>query len=444
MNKAVAFLIRRRLWRFRFIHLVITGLVATVMVSVLLFQGYLMALTGEFTGQLTYPTLPNACLVRIPANGILPSLWRIAPQLQLSTWSVSIAAGQVEMAGVSNTSLSDWPLPAPGEVWLPASQRGRLYTEQVGDILTVSQLGGRDWASAEARVAGYYDDGGYLSPILASMQWIGGWSRQSPNSTIVGYPEQAAQDLRRWASSYPEAELLTPQGIAQGASDLVSSLYSGGYAAVLMGAIFLALGFGVMALLVFLDSRTELAILKALGTRPREAGFFFWGEFSAAVLLGVPLGWWLTQWLQSRLDIPIALSGSVFRTALTVVLISYGLAMLAPARLAQRAQVNDLLFHRPVLLLSQSVSSLSRHEPSLHDLLSRGWSCIRLETDGEAFPGIVLRPVDATVKQGETLAWQSTCFGLGEKKYVAPHDGILRVADESRGVLAIEPIGKSS
>lgn len=439
MNRAAIFLVRRRLWRFRFIHLVIAALVATVMVAILLFQGYLVALTGQFSGQLVYPTIPGAFLARSTASGSSPGVTGAYVQLQLAVWPVTTPVGRVEMAAVTGSRLADWPSPEPGDVWLPASQQGLLYRQQVGDRLELTMFSGSAWTTREARVAGYYRDGGYLTPLLVNSKWVSEWANRQVSSFVLICSEQASQQLQRWASGNAQAQLLTRDTIAQGAGSLVRSLYSGGFSAVLLGAIFLALGFGVLALLVFLDSRTELAVLKALGTRPREASLFFWAEFGLSALFGVALGWAAINWLQPRFDSLLVINWSVLRVALLVVAGSYGLAMLAPARLAQRAQVNDLLFRRPILLLSQSISTLQRNTPSLQDLFSRGWTCIKLEQDGDVFAGIIVRPAGAHVKLGETLAWQSTWFGLGEKRYVAPHDGILQVADPQRGVLAISP-----
>lgn len=439
MNRAMVFLMRKRIWRFRFVYLVLAGLVATVMIAVLLFHGYLMALTGEFAGKLVYPTLPDAFLARAPVGQSTPLVNSANIQLQLYLWPVQAPMGEVEMAEVTTTRLPDWPSPAPGEVWLPLSQQGRLYTEQTGDWLELSMFNGRAQVTVQALVAGYYRDGGYLSPLLVNRQWLSEWANRQASSIAIVCTEQARQQLQYWASEDPAVEILTAQSIALGASGLVRSLYSGGYTAVLLGAIFLALGFGLLALLIFLDSRAELAILKALGTRPREATLFFWCEFALSALLGLGLGRLVVNWLQPRLGALIVLNWSVWRSALTVVAGSYLWAMLAPARLAQRAQVNELLFRRPVLLFSQSITTLARNAPGLQDLLSHGWTCLRLELDGDSFPGVIVRPAGAPVKTGETLAWQSTWFGMGERRYLTPHDGVLQVADPQRGVLAISP-----
>ncbi|MGI6358466.1 MAG: FtsX-like permease family protein [Bacillota bacterium] len=437
MNRAIPFLIGKRLWKFKFVHLVIAAFVATVLMAIMLYQGYLVALTGQFGGKLNHPQIPTVYLARAPQGTGLPYVTSGSLQLQLSTWPVFAPGGRVEMAGVSVSRLPEWPVPEPGEVWLPASLRGSVFNEQVDDEITLTRFDGRNWTSATAKVAGYYQDGGYLTPLLANMHWVSEWVRQIPNNTLLAYTERAGQQLERWANNFRQAELLTKHHIAQGAGSLVRSLYAGGNTAVLMGAIFLALGFGVMALLVFLDSRSELAMLKAMGIKPREAGIFFWIEFGISAGVGVLLGWLLMRWLQPRLGTTVVFNGSVFQTALLIIVGSYLLAMLIPTRLAHRAQVNDLLFRRPVLLWSEPVRETRGKQAGLSDLTSKGWTCIKLEVDDGSFPGIILRTAGSSVKEGETLAWQSTWFGLGEKRYIAPHDGILQVADHQRGVLAI-------
>lgn len=440
MNRAIPFLIGRRLWRFKFVHLVIAAFVATVLVAIMLFQGYLLSLTGEFSGQLSYPQIPAAYLAKIPQGASQPYVTSGSLQLQLFTWPVFAPGGRVEMAGVGSSRLPEWPVPEPGDIWLPTSLRGSIFNEQVDEEITLTRFDGRNWSTATAKVAGYYQDGAYLNPLLANMQWVSEWVSQMPESTVLAYNEHAGAQLQRWFNSFQQArqaELLTEHNIVQGADSLVRSLYSGGNTAVLMGAIFLALGFGVMALLVFLDSRQELAILKSMGTRPREAGLFFWIEFGISAGVGVLLGWLAMRWLEPRLGLQIVNNFTVFRIGFLIVAGSYLLAMLAPARLANRAQVNDLLYRRPVLLWSESVSEAQGAQMALSDLTARGWTCIRLEQDDGNFPGIILRTAGSRVKEGETLAWQSTMFGLGEKRYLAPHDGTLQVADSQRGALAI-------
>ncbi|HHW99470.1 MAG TPA: hypothetical protein GX738_07585 [Firmicutes bacterium] len=120
-----------------------------------------------------------------------------------------------------------------------------------------------------------------------------------------------------------------------------------------------------------------------------------------------------------------------------LVAISFAIALYAPARLARVAAVNELLLKRPILLFTQVISNVEGHRPALDDLVNRGWSCIKLETDEKGFLGTVVPQIGAFVRQGELLAWQPTWFGMGEKRYVAPHDGIVQVVDPKRGVVAL-------
>lgn len=437
MNKAEPFLVGRRLWRFRFVHLLIALLTAATLMAVMIHRGYLVSLTGQFGGQLVQPTLPADTLVRVSSGVTPPVVTDARLQLQLDCWQVVTPAGKAEMAGVASSLLSDWRQPAPGEVLLPLSLRDQTYHQAVGDQITLVWLGGQGWRRVQATVAGYYPDGGFVSPLLVDPAWAVEWVGANPTSRWLAYPELANKQLERWSSLNPGAELTTANSIARDADNLVASLYSGGSAVVLLGSAFLGLGFGILALLVFLDSRTELAVLKATGLRPVEVGRLFWVEFGCSSAAGLLLGLLALTWVRDRLAELLTLNPTVFRSGLVVVVGSFGLAMLAPTRLATRAKVNELLLRRPILLWSRVISSPERPSPGLEDLQRHGWSCIRLERDDSAFRGVVLRPAGSKVKQGETLAWQSTWFGLGEQQYLAPHDGLLQLVDIERGVLAI-------
>lgn len=434
-----ALLAAQRLRRFRFVHLLIAPLVAMVLTGVLIWQGYLVSLTGQFTGRLDYPTLPADILARVMPGVTPPVVTDARLQLQLNCWDVVAPGGQVEMAGVTSSQLATWQEPAAGEVLLPESKHGQVFLQEVGDQITLARFSDQAWRRVQARVAGYYSDGGYLSPILVNAAWALEWVGANPESVMLGYPEQANKQLDRWSGLNPQAELTTSVTISQDASGLVGSLYSGGNAAVFLGCVFLALGFGILAMLVFLDSRTELAVLKAMGLRPREVGLLFWAEFGVSTLAGILLARLVMLWVGAQFADLLTLNGTVYRTGVLVVAGSFAFAMLAPARLAVRAQVNELLLRRPILLWSRTVSATERKNPGLDDLHDRGCTCIQLERDEHGFPGVVLHRQGASVMQGETLAWQSVWLGMGEKKYVAPHAGVLEVVDAQRGVLAISP-----
>ncbi len=103
MNRAELFV--KRLWLFRFAHLLISFLVATVMVAVMLFQGYLLSLSGEFSGRLIKPEIPSDMLCRVLPGVRAPVVTDAVQQLRMSVWTVQVPAGRVEMAAVYSSAI---------------------------------------------------------------------------------------------------------------------------------------------------------------------------------------------------------------------------------------------------------------------------------------------------------------------------------------------------
>lgn len=434
-------LARKRLFRFRFIHLLAAVLVGAVVTVALLYQGYVGALADNFKGRLIYPELPGSIALHIPGFGTPPNTVWHSPTINLSLWEVTTRHGNIRMAGVIGTRLGNWPHPKEHEAWLPASLRGQVYNEVAGDSLFLTHFGEGEWQQAELTVAGYYDDGGYLSPILVSNAWARDWLGQfAIDETIVVYQQESLTQLRRGVTAIKGANLVMLDHSLHGANYLVSNMYAGGNGALLLGITFLAIGLGTFGLLVFLDSRSEMAVLKALGLKPKEASRLLLLEFSLSAVAGLLLGWCSLNLLQGRINFPLRLDLDLLRHGVILVAASFAIALFAPARLARVATVNELLLKRPILLLTQKISTIEGNRPALHDLTSQGWTCLKLEQDENGFLGSVIPVVGTFVREGELLAWRPIWFGMGEKRYVAPHDGVLQVVDPQRGVLAISDL----
>lgn len=436
------FLLCKRLHRFRFPYLLAAFLVAAVLTAALLYQGYVNALSSQFRGRLTHPTIPGAIMARQLPGVQPPVVVNAQPLLKLHIWDINTRHGNLQIAGVASTTLADWPLPQPGEVWLPESLKGQVFDEEVGDTIALTHLGNQGRSTATARVAGYYADGGFLNPLLVSQAWVASWLDEEAGSIILAYPEAALNELRRWEGNNEKAELIRQNDVVQNATNLVGSIYAGGQGAILLGVVFLALGLGTLAMLVFLDSRGEFAVLKALGLRPRTVGRLLWAEFAVTVAVGLGIGWVILLLTARQVGFPLAIDTHLFRYGLLLVAIAYLVALVAPARLARVALVNELMLGRPILLWKQIIGKPVERHPAFHDLLEQGLTCLKLERDGQSFRGAILQAVGARVKQGEPLAFLPVWFGMGEKHYVAPHDGILRVVDPGRGVIGIAPIQK--
>lgn len=430
-------LLSRRLRRFRFTYLLAALLVAAVLTAALLYQGYVNALSSQFSGRITYPEIPSAIIARQLAGAPVPVVVEAKPKVQLHLWNVGTRHGSVQLAGVGSSQLDEWPQPAAGDVWLPESLRGQVFNEKVGDRLALTYFSQQERSTATVRVAGYYADGGWLSPLLVNQAWAAAWLEVEADSTIYAYPETAQSALQRWRERSEQPQLIHQTDIIQSANKLVGSIYSGGSGTIILGVVFLALGLGTLALLVFLDSRSEFAILKALGLRPRTVGGLLWAEFGVALLVGLGIGWGAVLLIQQQVTFPLALDTRLFSFGLLLVAVAYVVALMAPARLARVALVNELMLQRPILLWKQVISRGTDRHPAFHDLVEQGYTCLLLERDEQNFRGAILQPVGARVRQGEPLAFLPVWFGMGEKHYVAPHDGVLQVVDPARGVIAI-------
>jgi hypothetical protein len=414
-------------------------LVAAVVTVALLYQGYVGALADNFDGRLIYPDLPGAAALHLPGITALPQTFaRVSPTLILATWDVTTAHGNTQVAGVIGNTSNNWPSPEGGEVWLPASLKGQVYQETIGHGLLLTHFGRGAWQQAELKVAGYYEDGGYLSPLLVNQDWVSSWlGNQSARETIYIYPEGDYSRIRDTASRIPNSRWVMLHNSLHGAKYLVGNMYAGGSGAIVLGIAFLAIGIGTFALLVFLDSRSEMAILKAHGLKPGEASRLLLLDFSLSSLLGLLLGAAGTYLLQGYISLPLKLDLTLLRYGLLLVATAFAIALFAPSRFLYVASVNELLFKRPILLFVQVINHVEGNRPALDDLTKQGLTCLKLERDESGFLGSIIPSEGNYVRKGELLAWQQIWFGMAERRYVAPHDGVLQLVDQQRGVLAI-------
>lgn len=431
-------ILARRLRRFRLPYCLAALLVAVVLTGILLYQGYVAALSSRFRGNLLAPTLPGDIVARRFLGSNDPVVVKAEPVLRLHLWPILTAQGWLEVAGVGETRLPQWPAPQSGQVWLPASLEGRVFSHSVGDSLVLTYLGKEGRLSARAEVAGYYDDGGLVSPLLANQTWLAAWLGAEAHELLLAYPETAQTELKRWQGNNEGAQLLYRGEAIQQASNLVGSVYAGGKGVVVLGLAFLALGLGTLALLVFLDSHPEFAVLKALGLKSGTTAGLLGLEFALASGMGLALAWLALSALKKVVSFPLILDGRLLGQGSFLTATAFLAALAAPMRLAKVALVNELMLGRPILLWKQVITKGPQNLPAFSDLTEAGLTCLKLQQDGQGFQGAILQKQGKRVRQGETLAWESIWFGMGERHYAAPHDGILQVVDLQRGVLALK------
>lgn len=437
-------LARKRLWYFRFIHLLTALLVAAVVVAALLYQGSLMALGSGFKGKLERPQLPGDVAILQMGYRPHPGLTNARqPVLHLALRSIYTDYGQQSLAAVISSNHKDWPTPSPGEIYLPASLQEQMPAA-TGDYIMLSYFGG-GVLQTELCVGGFYENGGYLAALLVNESWFDGWLGLNAATETISVYRQTDYDelykgMRRLSGQADKAIRLSQS--LQDADTLVNTMYGASKGIMVLVIVFLAIGIGTFALLIFLDSRQELAILKASGFKPKQAGALLGLEFLFSSFVGLLLGYGGFLFFNNVSGSTLEANTPLMVMGAAVLITAFVFALLAPVRLAVVATVNELLLRRPILMWTQRATPLASRRPALDDLISRGFTCFILEHDEKDFLGTVVPQVGTQVRRGELLAWQPILFGIGEKRYLAPFDGVVEAIDGSRGVLALSTSGR--
>jgi hypothetical protein len=255
-------------------------------------------------------------------------------------------------------------------------------------------------------------------------------------------PGERIDDVERYMSRlYPDASISDSNRGQSLAKEIVDASYSPGARARLELTSFITLAFLSASLLSFLDRRKILAILKSMGLRASELAGIIAGEGMFAPVLGALSGGLISSLLlvwMGRAGLGVTWSwrliiSSVFSIAPAAII---GLAI--PARFAQVASVNQLLFERPIPLMTATVSGLRRRWPSLEPMMAQGIQFIKLDVVQGHFEGIIFRKQGDLVKQGEVLAVSSEWWGLRTKEFLAPATGRIVFFNEEAGFFGIK------
>lgn len=412
----------------------------TVTTAWLLYWGYMQHMGAAMAARVEAPPFPGDFAISLPPDspGFVVGSTYATPLQSYFSLEVETAYGRQALAAVSMSS-RDAPLPRPaaGEVWLPNSVSA-LQTVAVGDELQIRVPQGLHYHTLAPRVAGFYPAYEFVPAIVIDRSWLlaQGIQVSAPEITIYRRSEQ----FNRWSGRLPEgASLITAATAAEQARGIVDVAFSSGGAAVSTLFIFLLLGVGTFCLLTYLDSRRELALLKSMGLRPKELGALFVLEGVCTAVLAFVLAGLAAGWLDHRTSLPIELDGRLLIRAFGLCALAIAGAISLPYLLTQRASVNELMFGRPVPVFRTRIQQLLRRHPALEPLLSAGYALIKLPANEDGFPGICFRQAGEAVKANETLAWESLAWGLGEREYLAPCDGIVQSCDLQQGLIVIKP-----
>jgi hypothetical protein len=306
-----------------------------------------------------------------------------------------------------------------------------------GDIVSVmSNLG-----MLEVQVVGISHD-----PLFGERLVIadpGGLSHLQQNFLYQARPGERIEDVERYMGRLYSSASISDSNRGQSlAREIVDASYSPGARARLELTSFITLAFLSAALLSFLDRRKILAILKSMGLRASELAWIIAGEGMFAPVLGALLGGLISSLLlfwMARAGLGVAWSWRLIITSVLSIAPAAIIGLAIPARFAQVASVNQLLFERSIPLMTATVTGLRRRWPSLEPMMAQGIKFIKLDVVQGHFDGIIFRKRGDMVKEGEVLAVSSEWWGLRTKEFLSPATGKIVFFSEEAGFFGIKP-----
>lgn len=431
----------RKSWQ---VQLAISVLLTSAIVIFALYGAYIERQSILLGVRLSIPLPEGIYLVEVrqPQAGPNPPIpfrgYRSPPVEYLGGWSltsVSTSLGEVPAAVLDEEAARYLSLPQ-GSVLLPralAEARGA----SVGDSVLL-RLGNHAFT---AQVAGLHED-----PLLGNRMVTEAVGALLPDQSVFIYtpvPGERPEDVARYMSRlYPGETVSTHtrgQALARG---IIASSYSPGNRARLELMSFITLAFLSAALFSFLERRRLLAILKAMGLKSREMAGIIAGEGLLAPIIGAVAGSSISAallWWMNRAGSGIGLSLPIILVSVAGIIPATIIGIAIPARFAQVASVNQLLFERPIPLMMSSVNGLRRRWPSLEPMMAQGVKFIKLDVVQGYFEGFIFRHEGDMVKEGEVLALGNEWWGLRVKEYLAPATGRIVFFNEESGFYGIKP-----
>ncbi|HSL93055.1 MAG TPA: hypothetical protein VK905_00455 [Bacillota bacterium] len=306
-----------------------------------------------------------------------------------------------------------------------------------GDTLTViSNLG-----ALQMQVVGINSE-----PLFGQRLVIadpGGLSHMQQSFLYRARSGERIEDVERYIGRlYPSAVVSDSNRGQSLAKEIVDASYSPGARARLELTSFITLAFLSASLLSFLDRRRILAILKAMGLRASELAGIIAGEGMFAPVLGALFGALISSLLllwMARAGLGVAWSWRLIITSVLSIAPAALVGLAIPARLAQVASVNQLLFERPIPLMTATVKGLRRRWPSLEPMMAQGVQFVKLDVVEGHFEGFIFRKQGDMVKEGEVLAVSSEWWGLRTKEFLSPATGKIVFYNQDAGFFGIKP-----
>jgi hypothetical protein len=418
---------------------------AAVLTAWMLFWGYAEATSQATVGRIVVPEEPTDLIVLAPDGEASFSEPRSVGRVgAFRKMLVDTSYGSLDLGAITYYSDGELlPQAAMAEVWV-SDQLAEHWQLRVGDTFPLRFRQEFEFTLLTAHVGGVYPASSFLPDVLVDGGWLIAQGVELPAESYLFYKQLEAGEMwEHWLHHLTAGNTrVTSNTILAEAQEVVKSTLSGGGSAIALLFMLMVLGVGTFSMLSYMDSRKELAILKSMGLRPKEAGAIFWLESLVSVSLGWLLAAFTANLLARVFPFQVLLTASVYVRSLCGVLAALLAATIIPSLLGQKAGVLELMFNRPVAMFRSHLRELKRRHPALEEKVAAGYRCIKLPTPEGRFAGICLRRAGQMVKENETVAWESHTWGMGERHYLAPCDGEVVECDLTSGLIVIKPASR--
>ncbi len=412
-----------------------------VLTAWMLFWGYGEATAQALAGRVVVPQEPADLILDAPDDSIFAEFREASRAGAFRSLPVESAYGRLQLGAITFVGKSQLlPDADDGEVWL-SDELAERWQLGSGDSFPLRFLQSNRFLNLSAQVAGSFPHSSFFTDVFVDAGWLLQRGVQLPEQSRLFYDRLA--DGGTWDSTVQyltrTATRVRSHDVIVQARRVVAGTLSSGSSAIALLFTLMVLGVGTFTMLSYMDTRKELAILKSMGLRPREASAVFWLESAISVIAGWLLAVIASKMLVGRFPFAMMLTTSVYRRSLLGLVAALFAATIIPSLLGEKAGVLELMFNRPVPIWRTKHKELTRRHAALEEKVAAGYRVVKLPVPDGQFDGICLRQAGQAVKENETLAWESHTWGMGERHYLAPCDGVVVECDLGSGVLVIAP-----
>lgn len=425
------------------VQLAVTVLLASAVVIFALYGAYIERQSGLLSVRFTSPIPQGVYLADVASpqpgpNAPIPFRgFREPPVSYIGGWGSTVLRTSLgdSLVAVLDDAAADYFGLAPGTGLVPSVIANAKGISE-GDYISV--LGNTGMIQIE--VASIAENGLFGQRLVFADP--GGLYSLQQYFLYVANDGERIEDVQRYLLRLYGAGYVNDSNRGQAlAQEIVDASYSPGVKARLELTSFITLAFLSAALLSFLDRRRILAILKAMGLRSREMAGIIAGEGLLAPFFGAIIGALVSSallWWMDRAGLGVSWSLRLVLISMLSIAPAAIIGIAIPARFAQVATVNQLLFERPIPLMTATVKGLRRRWPSLEPMMAQGVKFVKLDVVQGHFEGIIFRKQGDMVKEGEVLAVSSEWWGLRTKEFLAPATGKIVFFNQESGFFGVK------